>query len=92
MTIELGGAQIFGVLLTLISTFGGLWLRRLNTDQAAAVARMDALQRELSALREQMAREANDYTRRAEMQELIQRIETKIDRLADKFYAQQDKA
>jgi len=91
MMVEIGAAQIFGFLLTLISTAGGIWLRRLNAQFDASRARLDELQRELLTLRAQLAREASDYCRRVEVLEFIQRIEAKIDRLADKLDNKQDR-
>jgi len=88
MTLEISGAQVFGVLMALISTFGGVWLKRLNAELAANRERVEALARELSGLRETLAREASDYSRRAEVQEIIRRIEAKLDRLAEQLHTQ----
>jgi len=91
MTVEIGAAQILGFLLTVISTVGGIWLRRLHDELDRASARTDALKSELLRTQTQLAREANDYSRRSEIAECIARIEAKIDRLADRLDAKQDR-
>jgi len=92
MTVEIGAAQILGFLLTLISTAGGIWLRRLNAALDESRARVEGLQKDLLTLQTLLATQAHDYCRRAEMAEFINRIEAKIDRLSDKLDQKQDRA
>jgi len=91
MMLEIGGTEIFGFLVTLLSMFGGIWLKRLDNDLERNNKRFDLVQRQLYELRAQIAREASDYLRRDEMDERIKRIEAKIDRLADKLDNKQDR-
>jgi len=91
MTLDIGAAQILGFFLTVLSTIGGIWLRRLHDrlDKESASAR--TVEAELLRMQTQLAREANEYSRRSELTEFIVRIEAKIDRLADKLDAKQDR-
>jgi len=91
MMVEIGAAQVLGFLLTVLSTVGGIWIRRLNDKLDQASARTNALKSELLRMQTQLAKEANAYSRRSEIAECIARIEAKIDRLADKLAAKQDR-
>lgn len=91
MTVEIGGAQIFSVVVMIIATLVGMWTKRVQSDQKENTQEIAALKTALATLREQLAREASDYARRAEMEELLRRIEQKLDRMTDKLDLKQDK-
>ena len=91
MTVEIGGAQIFSVVVMIIATLVGMWTKRVQSDQKENTQEIAALKTALATLREQLAREASDYARRAEMEELLRRIEQKLDRTTDKLDLKQDK-
>lgn len=91
MTVEIGGAQIFSVVVMIIAALVGMWTRRVQSDQKENTQQIAALKAELAALREQLAREASEYARRAEMEDLLRRIEQKLDRMTDKLDSKQDK-
>lgn len=91
MTIEIGGAQIFSVVVLVIASLIGMWTKRVLADQKDNAQHIAQLRAQLAALREQLAREASEYARRTEMEELMRRIEQKLDRMNDKLDSKQDK-
>lgn len=91
MTVEIGGTQIFGIVVMVIAALVGMWVKRLQADQRENTQRIAQLQEQLAGLREQLAREASEYARRVEMEEMIRRIEHKLDRMSDRLDSKQDK-
>jgi len=71
MMFEISGTEIFGFLVTLLSMFGGIWLKRLDNDLERNNKRFDLVQRQLYELRAQIAHEASNYLHRDEMDERI---------------------
>ncbi|MFY3986078.1 hypothetical protein ACOTJH_29090 [Achromobacter xylosoxidans] len=91
MMIEIGGAQIFGIVVMVIAALAGMWTKRLQADFKEHTQRIAQLEAQLAELRERLAREASEYARRAEMEALMRRIEEKLDRMSDKLDSKQDK-
>lgn len=91
MMIEIGGTQIFGIVVMVIAALVGMWTKRLQADLKENTQRITQLQDQQAKLREQLAREASEYARRAEMEALIRRIEQKLDRMNDRLDSKQDK-
>jgi len=88
MMMEITGTHILGFLLAVISTAGGIWLRRLHDQLDQSREYADRLQRDLLTLQTHIA---SEYCRKNEISESIVRIEAKIDRLADKLDRKQDR-
>lgn len=91
LTIDITGAHVFSIVVSVLSALLGYWVRRLYADQKDVVLQTQELRAELGKLREQFAREMSNYVHRSELQELVGRIEMKIDRLNDKLDYKQDK-
>ncbi|CUJ55678.1 MULTISPECIES: hypothetical protein [Achromobacter] len=91
MMIEIGGAQLFSVVVMVIAGLVGMWTRRVQSDQKENAQQVATLKVQVAELREQLAREASDYARRSELEALMRRIEEKLDRMTDKLDSKQDK-
>ncbi len=91
MMLEINGAHVVNLVVMIIAALFGFWFRRMQSDQKESAIQITGLREDLARLREQLARETNDYARRQEIQEFMLRIETKIDRWAEKLDRKQDK-
>lgn len=91
MMIEVSGAQIFSIVVLLVSGLIGFWTRRIHADLQDNERQMASLKTDIATLREQLARDNSEYAKRSEMQDLVLRIEQKIDRISDKLDKKQDK-
>jgi hypothetical protein len=85
LTIDITGAHVFSITVSVLSALLGYWVRRLYADQKETYQLTQALRAELAQVREQFAREIGNYVHRTEFQELAARIEMKLDRLNDKL-------
>lgn len=91
LTIDITGAHVFSIVVSVLSALLGYWVRRLYADQKEAAQLTQTLRAELGQMRETFAREISNYLHRSEFQELVGRIEMKLDRLNDKLDYKQDK-
>lgn len=73
-----------GVLLSLVSLFGGLWIRRLGRD-------MSDLQRAVERIREDYQRREDAQRDRDEFRQMLQDIKSVVNRLEDKLDRKADK-
>lgn len=84
MTADLIYQLATGILLSLVSLFGGMWLRRLGRD-------ISDLERAVERIREDYQRREDAQRDRDEFRQMLQEIKSVVNRLEDKLDRKADK-